>query len=130
MKKETIFRSCIRVIFLFAYGAFLWASIRHVETLSKWLIGIMLVGVVTVTVGLERALPVALPSWVTVSINVALVVARSSCAVLYGRVVHDLKHEMARMMPVAEAQATISELSVAVERTLATRIAETEQRVR
>jgi hypothetical protein len=57
--------------------------------LSKWLIGIMLAGVVTV--GLEHALPFTLPSWVTVSIDVALVFARSICAVLYGRVVHDLK---------------------------------------
>jgi hypothetical protein len=63
----------------------------NANTLSKWLIGIMLVGVVTV--GLEHALPVALPSWVTVSIDVLLVVARSICAVLYGRVVHSLKSE-------------------------------------
>ena len=62
-------------------------------TLSKWLIGIMLVGVVVV--GLEHALPFTLPSVVTVSINVLLVVARSICAVLYGRVVHDLKQETA-----------------------------------
>jgi Helix-turn-helix domain len=31
-KKETIFRNCIRGVFLFAYGAFLWASIHHVAT--------------------------------------------------------------------------------------------------
>ena len=76
---------------------------------------------------------VALPSWIITSINVLLVVARSICAVLYGRVVHDLKQELVRMMPVTDAQATftehLSELSVAMERTLATRIAETEQRM-
>ncbi len=32
MTKETIFRGFIRGIFLFAYGAFLWASIHHVAT--------------------------------------------------------------------------------------------------
>src|SRR6266699_322410 len=30
--KETIFRNCIRGVFLFAYGAFLWASIHHIAT--------------------------------------------------------------------------------------------------
>jgi hypothetical protein len=30
--KETIFRNCIRSVFLFAYGAFLWASIHHIAT--------------------------------------------------------------------------------------------------
>src|SRR6266567_6039456 len=84
------------------------AGATNAERLSKWLIGIMLVGVVTV--GLEHALPVALPSWVITSVNVLLVVARSICAVLYGRVVHDLKQEMVRMMPVAKVQANISEL--------------------
>lgn len=107
------------------------AGATNAETLSKWLIGIMLVGVVTV--GLERALPVALPSWIITSINVLLVVARSICAVLYGRVVHDLKGEMVRMMPVTDAQATftehLSELSASLERTLTVRIAETEQRM-
>jgi hypothetical protein len=61
--------------------------------LSQWLIGIMLAGVVTV--GLEHALPFTLPNVVTVSIDVVLVVARSICAVLYGRVVHDLKTDSA-----------------------------------
>ncbi len=84
------------------------AGAKNAERLSKWLIGIMLVGVVTV--GLEHALPVALPTWVITSVNVLLVVARSICAVLYGRVVHDLKQEMVRMMPVAKVQANISEL--------------------
>ena len=32
MTKEAIFRAGMRVVFLFAYGAFLWASIRHVAT--------------------------------------------------------------------------------------------------
>ena len=32
MTKEAIVRTGIRVVFLFAYGAFLWASIRHVAT--------------------------------------------------------------------------------------------------
>ena len=68
------------------------AGAGQAATLSKWLIGIMLVGVVTV--GLEHALPVALPDVVTVSIDVVLVVARSICAVLYGRVVHDLKQDI------------------------------------
>jgi hypothetical protein len=107
------------------------AGATNAETLSKWLIGIMLVGVVVV--GLEHALPVPLPGWIITSIDVLLVVARSICAVLYGRVVHDLKQEMVRMMPVADAQATftehLSELSATMERTLAARIAETEQRM-
>src|SRR6266571_8046810 len=55
------------------------AGATNAERLSKWLIGIMLVGVVTV--GLEHALPVALPSWVITSVDVLLVVARSICAV-------------------------------------------------
>ena len=61
--------------------------------LSHWLIGIMLAGVVTI--GLEHALPFPLPSFVTIPIDVALVVARSICAVLYGRVVHELKTDAA-----------------------------------
>jgi hypothetical protein len=32
MTRETIFRAGLRVVFLFAYGAFLWASIHHVAT--------------------------------------------------------------------------------------------------
>jgi hypothetical protein len=32
MTKEVIFRGVIRFVFLFAYGAFLWASIHHVAT--------------------------------------------------------------------------------------------------
>ena len=32
MTKEAIFRGLIRAVFLFAYGAFLWASIHHVAT--------------------------------------------------------------------------------------------------
>ena len=32
MTKELIFRGVIRAVFLFAYGAFLWASIHHVAT--------------------------------------------------------------------------------------------------
>jgi hypothetical protein len=31
MTKEAIFRVMIRFVFLFAYGAFLWASIHHVR---------------------------------------------------------------------------------------------------
>ncbi len=107
------------------------AGAINAERLSKWLIGIMLVGVVTV--GLEHALPVMLPAWIITSINVLLVVARSICAVLYGRVVHDLKQEMVRMMPVADATSAfterLSELSAMMERTLVARIAETEQRL-
>ena len=68
------------------------AGATNAERLSKWLIGIMLVGVVTV--GLEHALPITIPAWILTSINVLLVVARSICAVLYGRVVHDLKQEI------------------------------------
>jgi hypothetical protein len=85
------------------------AGADQAATLSKWLIGIMLVGVVTV--GLEHALPVALPSWVTVSIDVALVIGRSIAAVLYGRVVHDLKQDIARMMPVADVQARFTDFT-------------------
>jgi hypothetical protein len=32
MTKEAVFRGVIRFVFLFAYGAFLWASIHHVAT--------------------------------------------------------------------------------------------------
>lgn len=32
MTRESIFRAGLRVVFLFAYGAFLWASIHHVAT--------------------------------------------------------------------------------------------------
>ena len=32
MTKEVIFRGVIRFVFLFAYGAFLWASIHHIAT--------------------------------------------------------------------------------------------------
>src|SRR6266849_661161 len=107
------------------------AGAAGAERLSKWLIGIMLVGVVTV--GLEHALPIAIPAWVITSIDVLLVVARSVCAVLYGRVVHDLKHEMTRMMPIADATSTFTEHLQGIEaniyRTLAAQIAETEQRM-
>src|SRR2546421_1018344 len=106
------------------------ASAKNAERLSKWLIGIMLVGVVTV--GLEHALPVALPTWVITSVNVLLVVARSICAVLYGRVVHDLKQEMIHMMPVAQVQANISELFTEhlqrIETKTARQISESERR--
>jgi hypothetical protein len=106
------------------------AGATNAERLSKWLIGIMLVGVVTV--GLEHALPVTLPSWMITSIDVLLVVARSICAVLYGRVVHDLKQEMVRMMPVVEVRANISELFTeylqVLQANTARQIAESEQR--
>ena len=83
------------------------AGAAGAERLSKWLIGIMLVGVVTV--GLEHALPIAIPAWIITSINVLLVVARSICAVLYGRVVHDLKQETEQtMLPVSDLQATVT----------------------
>lgn len=86
----------------------------NANTLSKWLIGIMLVGVVTV--GLEHALPVALPSWVTVSIDILLVVARSICAVLYGRVVHSLKSESVAHSSPAIQELFSTELTERVER--------------
>ncbi len=90
------------------------AGADQAATLSKWLIGIMLVGVVTV--GLEHALPVALPSWVMVSIDVLLVVARSICAVLYGRVVYSLKSEsVAQSLPVMQEMFS-AELTERVER--------------
>jgi hypothetical protein len=69
------------------------AGADEAARLSQWLIGIMLAGVVTV--GLEHALPFTLPDVVTVSIDVVLVVARSICAVLYGRAVHNLKTDSA-----------------------------------
>ena len=62
---------------------------RQAEILSRWLIGIMLTGVVTV--GIEHV--VSLPGQVQTGIEIVLVVARSICAVLYGRVVHMLKSE-------------------------------------
>ncbi len=90
------------------------AGATNANTLSKWLIGIMLVGVVTV--GLEHALPFALPSWVTVGIDVLLVVARSICAVLYGRVVHSLKSEnVAHSLPAMQEMFS-AELTERVER--------------
>src|SRR6266487_882741 len=90
------------------------AGATNANTLSKWLIGIMLVGVVTV--GFEHALPFALPSWVTVGIDVLLVVARSICAVLYGRVVHSLKSEnVAHSLPAMQEMFS-TELTERVER--------------
>jgi hypothetical protein len=56
-------------------------------TLSKWLIGIMLAGVITV--GVEHVIP--LGDQIQTGVQLVLVVGRSFCAVLYGRVVHDLK---------------------------------------
>src|SRR5262249_25524426 len=60
-------------------------------TLSKWLIAIMLTGVATV--GIEHV--VLLPDQVQTGVEIVLVFARSICAVLYGRVVHELKQEIA-----------------------------------
>lgn len=65
-------------------------SARQAETLSKWLIGIMLTGVVTV--GVEHVVP--LPEQAQIGVEIVLVVARSICSVLYGRVVHMLKGEV------------------------------------
>ena len=65
---------------------------RQAEILSRWLIGIMLTGVVTV--GIEHV--VSLPGQVQTGIEIVLVVARSICAVLYGHVVHTLKSEAGR----------------------------------
>lgn len=89
--------------------------------LSQWLIGIMLAGVVTV--GLEHALPFPLPSWLMVSIDVALVIARSICAVLYGRVVHDLKTDSAAR----QADDLTTELSETFTRELTTSLEQVRQ---
>jgi hypothetical protein len=66
---------------------------RQAETLSRWLIGIMLTGVVTV--GVEHVVPI--PGQAQTAVEIVLVVARSICSVLYGRVVHLLKGEAARV---------------------------------
>src|ERR1051326_4998598 len=87
--------------------------------LSHWLIGIMLAGVVTI--GLEHALPFPLPTFITIPIDVVLVVARSICAVLYGRVVHELKTDAAEH----EADEVNQQLS----EQLTERVTESEQRV-
>lgn len=66
---------------------------KQAETLSRWLIGIMLTGVVTV--GVEHVVPI--PAQAQTGVEIVLVVARSICSVLYGRVVHLLKGESARV---------------------------------
>jgi hypothetical protein len=66
---------------------------RQAETLSRWLIGIMLTGVVTV--GVEHVVPI--PGQAQTGVEIVLVVARSICSVLYGRVVHLLKGEATRV---------------------------------
>ncbi len=67
------------------------------ERLSRWLIRIMIAGIVTVSAeqtlahlpGAERFEPYIQP--VQALVELALVVARAVCAVLYGKVVHALK---------------------------------------
>jgi hypothetical protein len=85
-------------------------SARQAETLSRWLIGIMLTGVVTV--GVEHV--VAIPGQVQISVEIVLVVARSICSVLYGRVVHLLKGE-ARQVQRIPADDVIHHLQVFAE---------------
>ena len=70
---------------------------KQAEPLSKWLIGIMLTGVVTV--GVEHV--VSLPGPVQTGVEIVLVVARSICSVLYGRVVHMLKSEAAQVQRIS-----------------------------
>src|SRR5579884_447846 len=69
--------------------------------LSYVLIGIMLVGVVTV--GIEHV--VSIPEALQTGIQIVLVVARSICSVLYGRVVHLLKTEQS-VQPPAQIEQT------------------------
>ena len=96
------------------------------ETLSKWLIGIMLTGVVTV--GVEHVVP--LPGQVQIAIEIVLVVARSICAVLYGRVVHALKQEIARtLVPVTNVLANATELSTELSAAVRRAEANTETRI-
>ena len=95
-------------------------------TLSKWLIGIMLTGVATV--GVEHVIP--LPDQVQTGVEILLVFARSICAVLYGRVVHELKQEIARtMVPVFDVAAHITERHSELSTELSLRVTETERRL-
>lgn len=75
---------------------------QQAEALSRWLIGIMLIGVVTV--GIEHVIPI--PAQVQIGVEITLVVARSICSVLYGRVVHLLKSEAVQIqrIPVVDVQ--------------------------
>ncbi len=69
---------------------------KQAEMLSRWLIGIMLTGVVTV--GVEHVVPI--PGQARTGVEIVLVVARSICSVFYGRVVHLLKDEGAQVQRV------------------------------
>ncbi len=92
------------------------AGAEQAEALSKWLIGIMLTGVVTV--GIEHV--IAIPGQVQTGVEIVLVVARSMCSVLYGRVVHALKREAEQIQQVMFTE-RFTELSE--------RITESEQRM-
>jgi hypothetical protein len=95
-------------------------------TLSRWLIAIMLTGVATV--GIEHVVP--LPDQVRTGVEIVLVFARSICAVLYGRVVHELKQEIARtMIPVFDVAVHISEWHNELSTELSQRVTETERRL-
>src|SRR5262249_45108676 len=95
-------------------------------TLSRWLIAIMLTGVATV--GIEHV--VLLPDQIQTGVEIVLVLARSICAVLYGRVVHALKQEIVRtMVPVFDVAAHISELHNELSTELSQRVTETERRL-
>lgn len=74
------------------------AGAKQAEALSRWLIGIMLTGVVTV--GVEHVVPI--PAQAQTGVEIVLVVARSVCSVLYGRVVHLLKGEAARVQRIPD----------------------------
>lgn len=79
---------------------------QHASRLSKALISIMLLGVVTVSIGHVVTIE---PHWFA-AIQIVQVVARSICAVLYGRVVHDLKQETMVIVSVPEFEGLVKQV--------------------
>lgn len=95
------------------------------ERLSKWLIRIMIAGIVTVSteqVIAHLSLPNAHAVQTTIQVvqalvELVLVVARAICAVLYGKVVHALKKSTPEQGRVQQAEAW-TELSTRLDTTL------------
>lgn len=103
------------------------------ELLSKWMIGVMIAGLVVVSV--ETAVS-HLPNLQSVQgdidavkelVEVVLIIARAVCAVLYGRVIHDLRteHPDTAVVPVKSAMQQMEDISAAIQR----HTAETERRL-
>lgn len=78
------------------------------EKLSKWLIGIMIAGLVTVSVEHIASTIEALKVYQNyldagqLLVDAGLTIARAVCAVQYGHVLHDLEQTIERVQPVAQ----------------------------